>query len=101
MSEYSALENFLAAYFHQDWQDEHATPEEVVRYFVENESADEVSAVRGDLARLAALNLDDAALGAKFAELGCEYYPNDSTWTVFFQTLRKGFAPDNTVSYSG
>lgn len=75
MSDYPALENFLAAYFHQDWAMEHATPAAVVGYYRDSESAEQVAATRDDLERLLARDLDDAALGAAARRLGSEYDP--------------------------
>jgi hypothetical protein len=41
-----ALKNFMAGYFHQDWFDDNASPEEVVlRYFEDQDSVEELSSV--------------------------------------------------------
>ena len=75
MSDYPALENFLAAYFHQDWAMEHATPDAVVAYYRDSESTEQVAATREELARLLAQGLDDEALGTTLRKLGSEYDP--------------------------
>lgn len=75
MQEYPALENFLSAYFHQDWAAEHGSPDAVVSYFLDHESDAEIANVRTDLARLAALDLDESVLAARFRALGSEYDP--------------------------
>ena len=75
MSDFPALENFLAAYFHQDWALEHATPDAVVDYYRDSESTEQVAATRDDLARLLAREPDEEALGAAARRLGSEYDP--------------------------
>lgn len=75
MQEFPALENFLSAYFHQDWAAEHSSPDAVVSYFLDHESDAEIARVRDDLARLAAQNLPELALAERFRALGSEYDP--------------------------
>ena len=90
MSDYPALENFLAAYFHQDWALEQSTPEAVVDYFRDSESPEQVAATREDLARLLARDLDDDALGDAARRLGCEYDPtrDGGTWRGWLQDVQ-------------
>ena len=90
MSDYPALENFLAAYFHQDWALEQSTPEAVVDYFRDSESPEQVAATREDLARLLARDLDDDALGATARRLGSEYDPtrDGGTWRGWLQDVQ-------------
>lgn len=94
MSEYPALENFLSAYFHQDWAAEHGSPEAVVSHFLDHESDAEIANVRGDLARLAAFDLDESALAARFRKLGCEYDParNGGSYRDWLAILATRFA---------
>lgn len=73
MDDYADLENFLSAYFHQDWQAEHDTPEAVAAYFAASESGEQVDAVRMQLAELLARNDDEAALAAAVRGFGGEY----------------------------
>ncbi len=96
MSDYPALENFLAAYFHQDWMMEQSTPEAVVDYFRDSESPEQVAATREDLARLLARDLDDEALGATARRLGCEYDPkrDGGTWHGWLESVRVRLAGD-------
>jgi phenylalanyl-tRNA synthetase beta subunit len=75
MSDHPALENFLAAYFHQDWQAEHATPEAVVDYYRDSESPGQVAATRRELGHLLGLGLDEQALGDMLRSAGCEFDP--------------------------
>ena len=90
MSDYPALENFLAAYFHQDWAVEQPTPEAVVDYYRDSESPEQVAATREDLARLLARDLDDDALGALAHRLGSEYDPtrDGGTWRGWLQDVQ-------------
>lgn len=75
LQEYPALENFLSAYFHQDWAAEHGSPDAVVSYFLDHESDAEIANVRRDLARLASQALPETELAHRFRALGCEYEP--------------------------
>ena len=90
MSDYPALENFLAAYFHQDGALEQPTPEAVVDYYRDSESPEQVAATRDDLARLLARDLDDDALGALTRRLGSEYDPtrDGGTWRGWLQDVQ-------------
>ena len=89
MSDYPHLENFLAAYFHQDWQTEHAKPEGVIDYYRESESPAQVEAAAEDIARLLSHDHDEAALGAIAGGMGCEYDPTEdgATWRAWLQRL--------------
>lgn len=93
MSDFPALENFLSAYFHQDWRAEHATPDAVVTYFLGSESDEQLAEVRADLARLSAGDLDEAALAERLRALGSEYDPtrDGSTWRGWLAALRERF----------
>lgn len=94
MSDYPALQNFLAAYFHQDWALEQPTPEAVVDYFRDSESPEQVMATRDDLARLLARDLDEEALGAAARGLGCEYDPtrDGGRWRAWLEDVRARLA---------
>lgn len=93
MSDHPALENFLSAYFHQDWQAEHATPDAVTAAFLASEDPEQVAAVRADLARLAQQDLAEDALGARLRALGSEYDPTreGGSWRGWLATLRARF----------
>lgn len=94
MSDYPALENFLAAYFHQDWRVEHDTPDAVAVSFLDSEADAEIAGVRADLAQLDARQLDETALGDQMRALGCEYDPtlDGSRWDDWLTQLRAHFA---------
>lgn len=93
MSDTPALENFLSAYFHQDWAMEHDTAAGVVDAYLGSEADAEIVAVRDDLDRLAAEALDEAALGTRLQGLGSEYDPtrDGGSWQGWFQALREAF----------
>lgn len=94
MSDYPALQNFLSAYFHQDWRVEHDAPDAVVSDFLDHEGVAEIAAVRADLARLQARDLDEPALGTQLRALGSEYDPSldGSGWRDWLATLVERFA---------
>jgi hypothetical protein len=46
--EFSALEGFLAAYLHEDYREEHATPEDALAEFLEDATPDEVKRLTHD-----------------------------------------------------
>ncbi len=58
MPDYAALEYFFSAYFHQDWQSEHADSSAVVDTFRRGESDQQVAEVRAELHRLLDSGLD-------------------------------------------
>ena len=89
MSDHPALDNFLAAYFHQDWQAEQPTPEAMVDYYRSSESPAQVEATRREIERLLALEPDDAALGARLRGIGCEYDPTrgGGSWRDWLQAV--------------
>lgn len=94
MSDTPALENFLSAYFHQDWSMEHDTADGVVDAYLGSEADAEIVAVRDDLQSLAAEGLDEAALGARMQRLGSEYDPtrDGGTWQGWLARLQAAFA---------
>ena len=94
MSDTPALENFLSAYFHQDWTLEHDTAAGVVDAYLGGEADAEIAAVRGDLARIAAEGLDEAALGARLQALGSEYDPtrDGGSWQGWLAALQAAFS---------
>ncbi len=93
MSDFHALENFLSAYFHQDWRVEHDTPDAVIASFIAGEDDRQVAEVRADLARLGSMELDEAALADRLRTLGSEYDPTreGGSWRAWLAALRAGF----------
>ncbi|MEN1956928.1 contact-dependent growth inhibition system immunity protein [Luteimonas changyuni] len=93
MSDTPALENFLSAYFHQDWAMEHDTATGVVDAYLGSEADAEIVAVRDDLSKLAGEGLDEAALGARMQALGSEYDPSrdGGSWQGWLASLQTAF----------
>jgi hypothetical protein len=76
--EFSALEGFLAAYLHEDFRDEHATPEDALAEFLEDATPDEVARLAQDWhafrSRVAPL-AEDARLHILSHTLGSAWIP--------------------------
>ncbi|MCD9006247.1 hypothetical protein LDO31_08365 [Luteimonas sp. XNQY3] len=89
MHAYPTLENFFAAYFHQDWAMEHDTPDAVVACYRDGESPEQVSRARAEAEALLGEGLDEDALGERIAALGSEYDPtrDGATWRGWLQRL--------------
>jgi hypothetical protein len=76
--EFSALEGFLAAYLHEDFREEHATPEDALAEFLEDATPDEVARLAEDWrafhSRVAPL-AEDARLRVLTHTLGSAWAP--------------------------
>jgi hypothetical protein len=76
--EFSALEGFLAAYLHEDFREEHATPDDALAEFLEDATSDDVSRLARDWqrfhARVAPL-VEDARLHILTHTLGSAWSP--------------------------
>jgi len=92
------LENFFAAYFHQDWAMEHDTPEAVIAYYRGSEAPEQVSRARAEAEALLGEGLDEDALGHRIAALGSEYDPtrDGATWRGWLQRLAQDLGADRT-----
>lgn len=75
MSEFPALDNFLAAYFHQDWMLDHDTADAVVDDYARGESEATVARLRDELDALLARDPDEAGLATLLRDNGCEFDP--------------------------
>lgn len=75
MSDFPTLDNFLAAYFHQDWMLDHDSARAVVDDYADGESEATVGRLRGELDALLASDADEARLAALLRDNGCEYDP--------------------------
>jgi hypothetical protein len=76
--EFSALEGFLAAYLHEDYRDEHATPDDALAEFLEDATPDEVRRLTHDwrLFRHRVQTMADAAQVTIFVHtLGSAWVP--------------------------
>jgi hypothetical protein len=75
--DFPALSDFLAGYLHEDFAQEHGTPDAAVRAFAADASGDEMERVRGDAARFAATIKDWPWSDARLAlqRLGAAWAP--------------------------
>jgi len=75
-TEYPALAQLLAGYYHQDWRQDHATPDAALHAFADDASPDTVAAAAGDIDRLVDAGFDDAGLARILADgFDCNYVP--------------------------
>jgi hypothetical protein len=76
-TDHEALKNFMGGYFHQDWADDGASPQDIVQsYFQAQDSTEELSSVLRALREL--IDGDDfpGELSDRLCdEFGCYYYP--------------------------
>jgi hypothetical protein len=76
-TDYPALAQLLAGYYHQDWRQDHATPDAALHAFVDDASPDTVTAAMGDIDRLMDAGFDDGGLARVLADgFDCNYVPS-------------------------
>jgi CdiI immunity protein len=76
-TDYPALAQLLAGYYHQDWRQDHATPDAAVQAFVDDASPDTVTAAASDIDRLIDAGFDDPGLARILADgFDCNYVPS-------------------------
>jgi CdiI immunity protein len=75
-TEYPALAQLLAGYYHQDWRQDHATPDAALHALADGASAATVKAASNDIDRLIDEGFDDAGLTRMLADgFDCNYVP--------------------------
>jgi hypothetical protein len=75
-TEYPDLAQLLAGYYHQDWHQDHATPDAALHAFVADASPDTVVAASEDIGRLIDEGFDEAGLTRMLADgFDCNYVP--------------------------
>jgi hypothetical protein len=75
-TQYPGLAQLLAGFYHQDWQQDHATPDAALHAFARDASPDTVASAADDIARLVGVGFDDAALTRVLADgFDCNYVP--------------------------
>jgi CdiI immunity protein len=75
-SDYPALSQLFGGYFHQDWQQDHASPHAALQAFVRDASPDSASAAAGEIDRLLDAGFDDDALARMLTDgFDCNYMP--------------------------
>ncbi|WP_104105469.1 contact-dependent growth inhibition system immunity protein [Nocardioides sp. 616] len=70
------LTYMLQAYFHQDWNNLHATWQEVIDDFVQDDP-ETVSRVPGEIFKLLGSTPDDSDLRQRLLDMGMDYYPEE------------------------
>jgi hypothetical protein len=76
-SEYPALAQLLAGYYHQDWRQDHASPDAAAHAFADDASPDTVTDAVSDIDRLLEAGFDDAGLTRVLADgFDCNYVPD-------------------------
>lgn len=93
------LEQFLGAYFHQDWDLEDGNALEVICHYLRDESATIIPLVIDDIEHLLGLKWDEPSLrNVVIYELGCYYDPtcdglSYGEWLRWVQmSLKLGFS---------
>jgi hypothetical protein len=74
------LSQFFAAYFHEDWQCDDPTADEVVRRFM-RDAGSEVPKALADLLGLLSSTADEHELEQVIFRLGAYYLPTADGWT--------------------
>ncbi len=95
-TDYPALAQLLAGYYHQDWRADHAAPDAALRGFVDDASPDTVAAAAGDIDRLLDAGFDDAGLARVLADgFDCNYVPaaNGLTTAGWLSHVRETLRP--------
>jgi len=77
----------LGAYFHQDWFYDAPNPDDVIRYFIERESADRVLALKQELSQL--LDSDDVSISNSFIIDNNGYYDPSVDGLTIYEWLKK------------
>jgi CdiI immunity protein len=73
-ADYPALTQLLGGYFHQDWREDHASPDAALRAFVRDASGETVAAAAGDIDRLLGAGLEPTALAQLLVDgFDCNY----------------------------
>jgi CdiI immunity protein len=73
-ADYPALTQLLGGYYHQDWREDHATPEAALQAFVSDASSETVAAAANEIDRLLTAGYDPAALAQLLADgFDCNY----------------------------
>ena len=73
-ADYPALAQLFGGYFHQDWREDHASPDEALQAFSREASSETVTAAANDIDRLLSAGFDDVALAQLVADgLDCNY----------------------------
>ncbi|ROP64951.1 contact-dependent growth inhibition system immunity protein [Curtobacterium sp. ZW137] len=72
---FDAFDDFVGAYFHQDWADAPYGAADALEHYLAISSDDDQRALLGDVRDLDEVLPDAAALGGRLVELDCNYVP--------------------------
>jgi hypothetical protein len=73
-ADYPALTELLAGYYHQDWREDHDSPDAALQSFVRDASAETVAAAAAEIDRLLSAGYDDTALSQLLVDgFDCNY----------------------------
>jgi hypothetical protein len=82
-TDYPALSQLLAGYYHQDWRQDHATPDAALHAFAENASPETVIEASDDIDRLIDEGFDEGGLARMLADgFDCNYVPEANGLTA-------------------
>jgi hypothetical protein len=73
-----ALHQFFGGYFHQDWQLDDATWQDVIGRFLSESAPNGAAPVAAGIERLLSDSVSDETLCREVQELGCDYWPSSS-----------------------
>jgi hypothetical protein len=73
-ADYPALTQLLAGYYHQDWREDHVSPDAALQAFIRDASAETVAAAASEIDRLLSAGYDDTALNQMLVDgFDCNY----------------------------
>jgi hypothetical protein len=73
-ADYPALTQLLGGYYHQDWREDHTSPETALEAFIRDASPETVAAAATEIDRLLAAGFDATALAQLLADgFDCNY----------------------------
>jgi catechol 2,3-dioxygenase-like lactoylglutathione lyase family enzyme len=99
-AELPVVANLFQSYFHQDWDLEHGTPDEVIDAFIRGEMPHAAREARLELVSLLGRSMSDRELAhAVFDELGLDYSPSDSTLREWLEHVRDRLAEAPLTSF--
>ncbi|WP_300627782.1 contact-dependent growth inhibition system immunity protein [Pseudomonas sp.] len=97
--DYPELQQFFAGYFNQDWVDDHKTANDVIDFFISENSMETINTVLLELDKLISTEKSEQELQDYLLyDIGCYYYyPNEwsdgRTWLKYVvSALKKGKA---------
>lgn len=78
---YPNLDEFLGAYFHQDWMEDEPTANSIVNKYLSEWPRDDALLALRELENLLREGYDDATLRKLLDEMGCYYDPSGDSMT--------------------